>query len=103
MEFLIEEPSMEAFLKGLLPRVLPEGCTFACRVFRGKEYLLRKLGNRLHGCRHWLPDGWRIVVVIDHDNDDCRALKDRLEQAAADAGPLTRTQCGVASGQPHHD
>jgi len=84
---------MEAFLKGLLPRVLLEGCTFACRVFRGKEDLLRKLGNRLKGYRHWLPDGWRIVVVVDRDNDDCSELKDKLEQAADHAGLLTRSRC----------
>ncbi len=26
--FLVEEPSMEAFLRGLLPRIIPEACGF---------------------------------------------------------------------------
>ena len=26
LEFLVEEPSMEVFLRSLLPRVLPERC-----------------------------------------------------------------------------
>ena len=34
LEFLVEEPSMEAFLRELLPRLLPEGCAFEIRVFR---------------------------------------------------------------------
>ena len=32
LEFLVEEPSMEAFLRGLLPRLLPEGCAFDIRI-----------------------------------------------------------------------
>ena len=93
LEFLIEEQSMEAFLKGLLPQVLPEDCTYDFYVFQGKEDLLRKLGNRLCGYSYDLPEEVRIFVVVDRDNDDCRALKDRLEKAAADAGLLTRSRC----------
>ena len=89
LKFLIEELLMETFLKGLLPRVLSENCTFHCRVFQGKQKLLCKLGNRLSGYSRWLPDDWRIVVVVDRDNDDCSELKDKLERAAADAGLLT--------------
>ncbi len=92
LEFLIEEPSMEAFLQGLLPRVLPEGCTFECRVIQGKRDLSRKLESRLRGYRPWLPDEYRLVVVVDRDDDDCHALKTRLEQAAAKAGLLTRSR-----------
>ena len=49
LEFLVEEPSMEAFLRGLLPRLLPEGCAFEIRVFRGKHDLMRQLEVRLRG------------------------------------------------------
>ena len=99
LEFLIEEPSMEAFLQGLLPRVLPEGCTFECRVFQGKQDLLRKLESRLRGYRRWLPNECRLVVVVDCDDDDCHALKTRLERAAADAGLLTRSRARGGSWQ----
>ena len=92
LKFLIEEPSMETFLRGLLPRVLPEGCTFECHVFRGKQDLLRKLESRLRGYRRWLPNECRLVVVVDRDNDDCHVLKTRLERAAAKAGLLTRSR-----------
>ena len=70
LEFLIEEPSMEAFLQELLPRVLPEGCEFEFRVFQGKQDLLRKLEKRLLGYRDWLPAECRLVVAVDRDNDD---------------------------------
>ena len=92
LEFLIEEPSMEAFLRELLPDLLPEGCAFNCRVFQGKKDLLRKIESRLLGYRRWLPADCRLVVVVDRDNDDCHALKALLEKAAADADLLTRSR-----------
>ena len=92
LEILIEEPSMETFLQELLPRVLPDDCTFECRVFQGKQDLLRKLERRLHGYARRLPPEWRIIVVVDRDDDDCHALKRRLEEAAANVGLLTRSR-----------
>ena len=94
LEFLVEEPSMEAFLRGLLPRLLPEGCAFEIRVFRGKHDLMRQLAIRLRGYRNRLSDEYRIVVMMDCDHDDCRTLKVRLEDAAADSGLRTRSQSG---------
>ena len=67
LEFLIEEPSTEAFVKGLLPRVLPEG-----RVLQGKNDMLRKLESRLLGCGRWSPARRRPVVVVDRDQDAAR-------------------------------
>ena len=51
LEFLIEEPSMEAFLSVLLPRLFPDS-TFAFRVFQGKKDMLGKLEARLQGYGH---------------------------------------------------
>ena len=96
---LVEEPSMEEFLRILLPRMLPEGCGFEVHAFRGKANLLRNLKARLHGYARWLPDDWRIIVVVDRDNDDCRALKDELEEAAAAASLRTRSQAGSGRWQ----
>lgn len=73
---------MEAFLRALLPRRLPLDRTFKVHPFQGKSDLLSKLEARLRGYAVWLPDDWRIVVVVDRDDDDCRALKQRLEDIA---------------------
>jgi hypothetical protein len=94
LEFLVEEPSMEAFLRALLPRMLPPDRSFEVRTFQGKSDLLNKLQDRLHGYAQWLPDGWRLVVVVDRDDDDCLALKEQLENAAAAAGLRTRSRAG---------
>lgn len=92
--FLVEEPSMEAFLQPLLARLLPAGCAFEVHAFQGKHDLLRKLPARLRGYRHWLPIEWRLVVLVDRDDDDCRELKTKLDQIATGAELLSRTHAG---------
>ncbi len=96
LEFLAEEPSMAAFLQAFLPRFLPN-VTAVVHHHQGKYDLLRKLESRLRGYAACLPDDWRIVVVVDRDDDDCHQLKERLDQMAAGAGLLTRSK---ASDRP---
>ena len=85
---------MEAFLDTLLHRLLPEGPTFEIHAFQGKSDLLGKLEERLRAYRRWLPDDWRLVVMVDRDNDDCQSLKERMERLAADSGLRTRSKAG---------
>lgn len=47
LEFLVEEPSMEAFLGAFLHRWVPAGRTFGIHWFQGKSDLLDKLEDRL--------------------------------------------------------
>ena len=93
-EFLVEEPSMEAFLRAWLPRFLPQHCTFKIYVYRGKHALLRRLGNRLRGYANWMCPWHRIVVVVDRDRDDCEELKLRLERICESAGLRSRRAAG---------
>ncbi|MCX7618968.1 DUF4276 family protein, partial [Tepidiforma sp.] len=44
------------------------------------------------GYAAWLPDDWRLVVLVDLDQDDCMALKGHLEEVAWRAGLTTRTR-----------
>lgn len=82
---------MEAFLEVLLPRLSPRA-TFKIHPFQGKHDLLKKLESRLRAYKKWLPPNYRIAVVIDRDNDDCRELKKRLESLSIRSGLVTRTQ-----------
>lgn len=93
-EILVEEPSMEAFLIELLPSLLAE-TTFAIHVYQGKADLLDKLQARLRDYAKWLPANARIVVLIDRDDNDCAALKRRLEHDATVAGLTTRSGSGA--------
>ncbi|MFO1307288.1 MAG: DUF4276 family protein [Burkholderiales bacterium] len=99
LELLVEEPSMEAFLRALLPRLLPQDRTFEVHPFQGKNDLLGKLEPRLRAYAAWLPADWRIVVVVDRDDEDCRALKRQLESIARRATLRTRGRSGGAPWQ----
>ncbi len=89
VEILVEEPSMEAALRLLVPRMAP-GLSFEVYRHRGKQDLLQRLPERLQGYASMLPGDWRIMIVVDRDNEQCKALKRKLEDAAKKAGLRTR-------------
>ncbi|AUX26272.1 uncharacterized protein SOCEGT47_068330 [Sorangium cellulosum] len=43
-----------------------------------KDDLLMRLPARLKGYASWLPSSWRILVIVDVDDDHCVELKRRL-------------------------
>jgi hypothetical protein len=91
IEFLVEEPSAEAALFNILPKVFEPTTSFAIHPYQGKQDLLKKLPSRLRGYKAWLPRDWRIVVLVDADDDDCRRLKARLEDIAQNSNLLTKS------------
>jgi hypothetical protein len=93
VEILVEEPSMEAALRLIVPKII-DTMSFEVYPYQGKGDLLAKLPNRLQGYAKWLPNDWRIVVLLDRDDDECDQLKGRLETAARTAGLTTRTGAG---------
>ncbi len=97
---LVEEPSMEAFLHALLPRLMPVRRTFEIHPFQGKDDLMAKLEARLRAYAQWLPSDWRLLVIVDRDDEDCKVLKSRMEAIGNRAGLLSRTRA-TAAGQ--HD
>lgn len=91
IEILVEEPSMEAALMVSLPRIIGAR-TFKIHAFQCKNEMLKKLPSRLQGYEKWLPKNWRIVVLLDRDDDDCHELKNRLERMANDAKLTTHSK-----------
>lgn len=78
---------MEVTLNELVPRIVP-GHTFRVHAFQGKLDLLRKLEARLRGYAN-MASSWpdlRVIVVVDRDSDDCKALKQRLVDICDAAG-----------------
>ena len=92
IDFFVEEPSAEAALGNLLPRILPNEVAFEIRNFQSKDTLLKELPKRLRGYKRWFPSDLRIVVLIDEDRQDCKKLKARLENSARQAGLKTKSQ-----------
>ena len=91
LEIMVEEPSMESFLRIVLPTFLPNGTTFDIYPFQGKDDLLGKLPSRLQGYKKWLPPSYRIVIVVDRDDDPCIDLKKCLENITRDANLASRS------------
>lgn len=91
LEILVEEPSLAEALNHLLPKMLSQEIEVQIHNFRGKENLLKELPKRLKGYQTWIPEHWKIVVLIDEDRQDCHQLKQKLEDIAQQAGFITKT------------
>lgn len=92
LDFIVEEPSMEAFLRGLLPNIIGMRATFEVYPHQCKDDLIKNLPARLLGYSAWLPDSRRIVVVLDCDNDECSHLKVEIEKIVEKAGLRSRAK-----------
>lgn len=72
---------------------------FTVYEFQGCHDLLKKLPQRFRGYRSWLPDDWRVVVLIDRDRKDCLDLKRKIQGMATAAGLRVRPGRGKAPAQ----
>ncbi|MCQ4158807.1 DUF4276 family protein [Roseomonas sp. GC11] len=92
--FFVEEPSAEAELNALLPKLLAGRARWQIIDFGSKYGLLGKLEQRLRGYKKQIGQGeaLRLVVMLDRDRDDCIALKARLEEVARRAGLTTKSR-----------
>jgi hypothetical protein len=97
IEFLVEELSAEVAVHSLIPKIVGTDVTYAVHVYQGKLDLMNRLLARLKGYGSWLPEDWRIVVLVERDDDECHELKQRLELAAQGAGLATKSQVAVGT------
>ena len=81
--FFLEEPSAEAMLEGILPRLLPEDFTWRSVVFEGKHDLEKRIVKRMRG---YLNREARFIVLRDQDMADCRSVKTVLLEKCRQAG-----------------
>ncbi|MBN2378223.1 DUF4276 family protein [candidate division WOR-3 bacterium] len=91
IEFLVEEPSAEEVLKRIIPRLFYKEIIYRILTHQGKKDLLSKLPCRLKGYSRWIPKNYRIVILVDRDNENCHTLKSALEQAALISGLTTKS------------
>ncbi len=92
LEILVEEASMEAALREIMPKILPKQTTWKPINLGSKHKLLKKLPSRLRAYRKRINKGenLKIIILVDQDNDDCYKLKQRVEGIAHEAGLTTR-------------
>jgi len=94
MHFVLftEEPSAEAALLEILPKLIDTNLhSFQILTHGGKNDLIKKLPSKLQSLAPKVAEGYRFIVMIDRDSDNCNALKLTLEQIAAAAGLHTKT------------
>lgn len=93
IDFIVEEPSAEEALRHLLPRLIGKRAKWKLINLGSKYKLLKVLPQRLAAYRRRIHAGedLRVVVLVDRDNDDCVALKRRLEDAAQRVGLATKS------------
>jgi hypothetical protein len=77
---LVEEPSMEATVEHLLPKLMND-VDFEIRRFQCKDDLLKNLPDRLCGYSTWLPENWAILVLVDRDDDDCMSIAEFIRES----------------------
>lgn len=81
LEILTEEPSMELFLRGLLPRILPpayildENCFI--RPHEGKSDLKKSIPKKIRAYQYF-PYPVKVLIIHDQDSNDCGELKRQL-------------------------
>ena len=89
----LEEPSAREMLKGVLPRLLPDGMDFKIIVFDGKQDLEKQLPRKLG---KWQKPDSLFLVMRDQDSADCQKVKKKLVEICTNAGKphaLVRVAC----------
>ena len=95
LEIFVEEPSAAAALRVLVPKIRDD-LDFGIYEFQGCRDLLGKLPERFRGYASWLPEDWRLVVLIDRDRKDCLKLKKEI----LDMGQKAGLRCTARRGAP---
>ena len=90
--FMVEEPSMKAFLEAFLPRHFPS-CASTCIIIphEGKTDLLNSIPRKL---KVWTKPEDRFIILIDQDSNDCKSLKKEIQNLCVDKpSTLIRIVC----------
>ncbi|MBZ4201940.1 MAG: DUF4276 family protein [Methylovulum sp.] len=91
--FLLEELSAAEMLKGVLPKILPEGINVKYVVFEGKQDLEKQLERRLKG---WQQPNSAFLVMRDKDRGDCSVIKRQLGEKVNASGKQDVTLIRIA-------
>lgn len=95
IDFLVEEPSIEAALFNILLKILEREISYKIIVHQGKNDLLKKLPGRLRGYSKWISEDYKIVVLVDQDSENCKILKDKISKIVLNSGLQVRENRSV--------
>jgi hypothetical protein len=100
VEILVEERSMEIFLRVILPELLPNPYVLDQNCFirphQGKSDLQKSIPRKVQAFKNF-PQSVRLIVIHDQDSNDCQKLKATLtrlvEEKNAELPKLIRIAC----------
>ncbi len=99
IEILTEEPSMQAVLENILPKIVSSnwalGHNYFIRAHEGKSDLQKSIPRKIKVFSHYHePAG--IIIIHDQDANDCKVLKRKLSDMCVQNGDcpvLVRIAC----------
>jgi len=104
IEFLLEEPGMKNALEILLPKIMPKGYELNVNVFlrphNGKSDLKASIPKKVKAFSNPILNK-KVVIMIDMDNNDCKELKQSLQELVTKNGTgesLIRIVCRELEG-----
>ena len=99
LEILLEEPSMENFLREVLPKILPPAYTLDNNCFlrphNGKSDLKKSIPSKIKVFSNYYESA-KVIIIHDQDSADCKKLKKNLVdlcEAHGDCPVLIRIAC----------
>jgi hypothetical protein len=91
IELLVEDFSTQEALNNIVPKIIEPNISYKIHSFQGKSDLISKLPSRLKGYKNWITDDYKIVILVDRDDEDCFLLKEKLEEIAQNSGLITKS------------
>lgn len=80
-EILLEEPSMENFLREVLPKILPADYILDTNCFlrphNGKSDLKKSIPKKIKAFSNYY-EPVKVIIIHDQDSNDCKKLKKGL-------------------------
>lgn len=94
--FLLEEPSAEAMLQAVVPRIVGEEINVRYIVFQGKQDLEKRIELKLRG---WQMPNTCFIVMRDQDSGNCIEIKRTLQQKVNASGKGDVTLIRIACSE----
>jgi len=87
IEILVEELSMEACLRNLLPKIVPSHWNldenYFIRPHQGKSDLKKSIPTKMKVFNNW-HEPIAVIILHDQDSADCKILKDNIKSWCGD-------------------
>ncbi len=90
---LLEEPSAQVMLQGVLKKILIDNIDVHYMTFEGKQDLEKRLVKRM---KHWQKADPVFLVMRDKDSGDCISIKQGLLNKIIEAGKQNDTLIRIA-------